>query len=231
MEKHTTSRLIGAPPGYVGFDDGGQLTEKVRRRPYSVVLLDEVEKAHPEVFNTLLQVLEDGILTDGKGRRVDFRNTIIIMTSNVGAHLLRENKTVGFRTEATEQGYQDMREQVMAELKRTFRPEFLNRIDDVIVFHALEREHIQQIVGLMLAELETRLADFELSISVSDAAREHLAEKGFDPTYGARPLRRAIQHLIEDEISEEILKGTFSAGDRIQVGLEAGKLQFTKAVK
>lgn len=196
MEKHTTSRLIGAPPGYVGFDDGGQLTEKVRRRPYSVVLLDEVEKAHPEVFNTLLQVLEDGILTDGKGRRVDFRNTIIIMTSNVGAHLLRENKTVGFRTEATEQGYQDMREQVMAELKRTFRPEFLNRIDDVIVFHALEREHIQQIVGLMLAELETRLADFELSISVSDAAREHLAEKGFDPTYGARPLRRADRKSV-----------------------------------
>lgn len=229
MEKHTTSRLIGAPPGYVGYDEGGQLTEKVRRRPYSVVLLDEIEKAHPDVFNTLLQVLEDGILTDGKGRRVDFRNTIIIMTSNVGAHLLREGKTVGFRTESSEADYQNMRDQVMGELKRTFRPEFLNRIDDVIVFHALEREHIQSIVGLMLTELEGRLRDFDLRLTVTPAARGYLAEKGFDPNYGARPLRRAIQQLIEDEISEEILKGTFAAGDLIQVDLEQGKLKFTKA--
>lgn len=229
MEKHTTSRLIGAPPGYVGYDEGGQLTEKVRRRPYSVVLLDEIEKAHPDVFNTLLQVLEDGILTDGKGRRVDFRNTIIIMTSNVGARLLREGKTVGFRTDTSETGYQNMREQVMGELKRTFRPEFLNRIDDVIVFHALDKEHIQSIVGLMLTELETRLKDFDLDLTVTPAAKEFLADQGFDPTFGARPLRRAIQHLVEDEISEEILKGSFSAGDQIQVDLEQGKLIFAKA--
>lgn len=228
MEKHTTSRLIGAPPGYVGFDEGGQLTEKVRRRPYAVLLLDEIEKAHPEVFNTLLQVLEDGILTDGKGRRVDFRNTIIIMTSNVGAHLLRQEKAVGFRTEEAEHNYQNMREQVMGELKRTFRPEFLNRIDDVIVFHALERTHIHSIVSLMLGELETKLHDFELTITVSDAARDFLADKGFDPTYGARPLRRAIQHLIEDEISEEMLKGTFTAGDHIMIDVAEDRLSFTK---
>jgi len=228
MEKHTTSRLIGAPPGYVGFDDGGQLTEKVRRRPYSVLLLDEIEKAHPDVFNTLLQVLEDGILTDSKGRRVDFRNTIIIMTSNVGAHLLRQEKAVGFRTEGSEQGYKRMQEQVMGELKRTFRPEFLNRIDDVIVFHALEREHIHRIVSLMLGELDVKLKDFELAISFTDGARDLLAEKGYDPTYGARPLRRAIQHLVEDELSEEMLKGTFTAGDSITVEAVEDKLRFKK---
>lgn len=229
MEKHTVSRLIGAPPGYVGYDEGGQLTEKVRRRPYSVVLLDEIEKAHPDVFNALLQVLEDGILTDGKGRRVDFRNTIIIMTSNAGAHLLRDRKTVGFRTDDSKADYENMKEQVMGELKRIFRPEFLNRIDDVIVFHALEKEHIQRIVDLMLAEVETRLKDFDLGLTVTPAAKEFLAEKGFDPMFGARPLRRAIQQLVEDEISEEMLKGTFGAGDRIKVGLEQGKLKFTKA--
>lgn len=228
MEKHTTSRLIGAPPGYVGYDEGGQLTDKVRRHPYSVVLLDEIEKAHPDVFNTLLQVLEDGILTDGQGRRVDFSNTIIIMTSNVGAHLLRDGKTVGFRTETDESDYNYMQEQVMGELKRTFRPEFLNRIDDVIVFHALEREHIQRIVGLMLAELEVRLRDFDLGITVTETAQGFLSNKGFDPTYGARPLRRAIQQYIEDEVSEEILKGTFTAGDHIVVDLGEGKLLFTK---
>lgn len=228
MEKHTTSRLIGAPPGYVGFDDGGQLTEKVRRRPYSVLLLDEIEKAHPDVFNTLLQVLEDGILTDGKGRRVDFRNTIIIMTSNVGAHLLRQEKAVGFRTDADESKHQNMRDQVMGELKRTFRPEFLNRIDDVIVFHALEREHIHKIVDLMLNELEVKLNDFQYSILVSDSARELLVDEGYDPTYGARPLRRAIQHLVEDEISEEMLKGSFAPGDKIMVDAVDGKLQFIK---
>jgi ATP-dependent Clp protease ATP-binding subunit ClpC len=226
MERHTTARLIGAPPGYVGFDEGGQLTEKVRRRPYSVLLLDEIEKAHPDVFNTLLQVLEDGILTDGKGRRVDFRNTIIIMTSNVGAHLLRQEQTVGFRNQETGQDYKSMREQVMGELKRTFRPEFLNRIDDVIVFHALEREHIHSIVDLMLGELAVKLGEFDLSISITDAARDLLADQGFDPTYGARPLRRAIQHLVEDELSEEMLKGAFRAGDLIQVDAIDSKLVF-----
>ncbi|MTI94263.1 MAG: ATP-dependent Clp protease ATP-binding subunit [Firmicutes bacterium] len=228
MEKHTTSRLIGSPPGYVGYDEGGQLTEKVRRRPYSVVLLDEIEKAHPEVFNTLLQVLEDGILTDGKGRRVDFRNTVVIMTSNVGAHTLNKVKTMGFRTDDVGADYESMRDQVMSELKSTFRPEFLNRIDDVIVFHALERAHIDDIVRLMLGELEVRLAEHGLSMEVTAAARELLAEKGFDPTYGARPLRRAIQHLVEDELAEEMLKGSFAAGDRVTVDAKEGELVFTK---
>ena len=231
MERHTTSRLIGAPPGYVGFDDGGQLTEKVRRRPYSVLLLDEIEKAHPDVFNTLLQVLEDGILTDGKGRRVDFRNTIIIMTSNVGAHLLRQEKAVGFRNEESGQNHKSMRDEVMGELKRTFRPEFLNRIDDVIVFHALEREHIHRIVDLMLGELEVKLDEFDLTITITPAAKDLLAEKGFDPTYGARPLRRAIQHLVEDELAEEMLKGSFPAGQRILVDTADDKLVFSKEEK
>lgn len=226
MEKHTTARLLGAPPGYVGYDEGGQLTEKVRRRPYSVLLLDEIEKAHPEVFNALLQVLEDGILTDGKGRRVDFRNTIIIMTSNVGAHLLRQEKTVGFRTDE-DNGHAKMEEQVMGELKRTFRPEFLNRIDEVIVFHALDRQHIHTIVGLMLGELEQRLTEFDLTISVTKAARELLVDKGYDPTYGARPLRRAIQNLIENELSEEILQGNFRPGQQVVVDVADGKLTFS----
>ncbi len=231
MEKHTTARLIGAPPGYVGYEEGGQLTEKVRRRPYSVILLDEIEKAHPDVFNTLLQVLEDGILTDGQGRRVDFRNTIIIMTSNVGAHLLRQDKVLGFRPEGEGQNYENMKEQVTGELKRTFRPEFLNRIDDVIVFHALDRQHIHSIVDLMLVELAGKLKEFDLTISVTEAARNLLVDQGFDPTYGARPLRRAIQRLIEDEISEELLKGSFAAGENILVDAAEGKLIFGKDAK
>ena len=231
MEKHTTARLIGAPPGYVGYEEGGQLTEKVRRRPYSVILLDEIEKAHPDVFNTLLQVLEDGILTDGQGRRVDFRNTIIIMTSNVGAHLLRQDKVLGFRPEGEGQNYENMKEQVTGELKRTFRPEFLNRIDDVIVFHALDRQHIHSIVDLMLAELAGKLKELDLTISVTEAARNLLVDQGFDPMYGARPLRRAIQRLIEDEISEELLKGSFAAGENILVDAAEGKLIFGKDAK
>ena len=196
-----------------------------------MVLLDEIEKAHPDVFNTLLQVLEDGILTDGQGRRVDFRNTIIIMTSNVGAHLLRQDKAVGFRTEDRESSHERMRDQVMGELRRTFRPEFLNRIDDVIVFNALEREHIRSIVNLMLDELKTKLQQFELSLSVTPAAQDLLSDEGFDPVYGARPLRRAIQRLLEDEISEEMLKGTFTAGDTIFVDVADGKLEFKKEQK
>jgi ATP-dependent Clp protease ATP-binding subunit ClpC len=231
MEKHTTSRLIGAPPGYVGYDEGGQLTEQVRRKPYAVVLLDEIEKAHPDVFNILLQVLEDGILTDGQGRRVDFRHTIIIMTSNVGARLLNQEKVMGFRPEGEARNYQDMKEQVMGELKRTFRPEFLNRIDDVIVFHALERQHIHSIVHLMLAELADKLQELELKISVSETARELLVKKGYDPIYGARPLRRAIQRLIEDEISEELLKGSFVSGETILVDASEGKFTFSKEKK
>jgi ATP-dependent Clp protease ATP-binding subunit ClpC len=231
MEKHTTARLIGAPPGYVGYDEGGQLTEKVRRQPYSVILLDEIEKAHPDVFNTLLQVLEDGILTDGQGRRVDFRNTIIIMTSNVGAHLLRQDKVMGFRPEGEDLNYENMKDQVTGELKRTFRPEFLNRLDDVIVFHALDRQQIYSIVNLMLGQLADRLKEFDLTISVTEAARNLLVDQGFDPTYGARPLRRAIQRLVEDEISEELIKGTFAAGEHIFVDAAADKLTFSTGTK
>jgi ATP-dependent Clp protease ATP-binding subunit ClpC len=228
MERHTTARLIGAPPGYVGYGEGGQLTEKVRRQPYSVILLDEIEKAHPDVFNTLLQVLEDGILTDGQGRRVDFRHSIIIMTSNVGAQLLHRDRVMGFRPGDEEANYESMKEQVTGELKRTFRPEFLNRIDDVIVFHALNREHIHRIVDLMLAELAAKLKDYGLQMTVTEGAHDLLADQGFDPAYGARPLRRAIQRLIEDEISEELLKSTFVAGDEILVDQAEGKFTFTK---
>lgn len=218
MEKHSTSRLVGAPPGYVGYEEGGQLTEKVRRKPYSVVLLDEIEKAHPEVFNILLQVLEDGRLTDSKGRTVDFRNTLIIMTSNVGAETIKKNKTLGF-TAAAQAGhdYDNMKDKVMGELKKSFRPEFLNRIDEIIVFHSLEQEHIAQIVTLMSDELRKRLREQEVDFTLTDSAKKFLANAGFDPAYGARPLRRAIQKHIEDRLSEELLKGNISKGDHLTI--------------
>ncbi len=225
-ERHTTARLIGAPPGYVGFEEGGQLTEKVRRKPYSVILLDEIEKAHPEVFNTLLQVLEDGRLTDGKGKTVDFRNTVMIMTSNVGAELIRKQSVVGFRAADKEKKYEDMKDRVIGELRKTFRPEFLNRVDEVIVFHSLEKEHLRQIVDLMLQELNIRLQEHELKLVVSEEAKEFLAEEGYDPVYGARPLRRAIQKYMEDKLSEEMLKGTFKSGDVISVEVDDKKLVF-----
>jgi ATP-dependent Clp protease ATP-binding subunit ClpC len=228
MEKHTTSRLVGAPPGYVGYDEGGQLTEKVRRKPYSVVLFDEIEKAHPEVFNVLLQVLEDGRLTDGKGRAVDFRNTVIIMTSNVGATQLRKQATLGFRSGDRDKTYEVMKNQIMDELKRTFRPEFLNRIDEVIVFHPLEEEHLMEIVNLMLLELARRLADYNIRLEVDSAAKALIAKEGYDPTYGARPLRRVIQKRLEDEISEMMLRGTFTHNDTIVVGTDEDKLTFRK---
>ncbi|NMB25580.1 MAG: ATP-dependent Clp protease ATP-binding subunit [Firmicutes bacterium] len=230
MERHTVSRLVGAPPGYVGYEEAGQLTEKVRRRPYSVVLFDEVEKAHPEVFNVLLQVLEDGRLTDAKGRTVDFRNTVLIMTSNVGAHQIqRSTGGIGFRlTDDGEADYQDMKRMVTEELRKTFRPEFLNRIDETMVFHALNKEHIKEIVDIMLKDLRDQLEERGLSIAVSDVAKEVLVEKGFDPDFGARPLRRAIQRLMENPLSEEILKGTFAEGDQIFVGAEDGELVFSK---
>ena len=230
MERHTVSRLVGAPPGYVGYEEAGQLTEKVRRRPYSVVLFDEVEKAHPEVFNVLLQVLEDGRLTDAKGRAVDFRNTVLIMTSNVGAHQIqRSTGGIGFRvTEDEEADYQDMKRMVTDELRKTFRPEFLNRIDETMVFHALRKEHITEIVDIMLKDLRQQLQERGLAIAVSDPAKEVLVEKGFDPDFGARPLRRAIQRLMENPLSEEILKGTFGEGDKIMVSAEDGKLVFLK---
>lgn len=220
MEKHATARLIGSPPGYVGYDEGGQLTEQVRRKPYSVILLDEIEKAHPEVFNVLLQVLEDGRLTDGKGKTVDFRNTVIIMTSNVGANHLKKQPSVGFRTESEDGSYQDMKTNMLEELRQTFRPEFLNRLDDVVVFRGLTKEDLGQIVHLMLEELSQRLGQFGLELQVSSAARELLAREGYDPAYGARPLRRVIQKRLEDGLSEKMVSGNLQSGDTVEVDVE-----------
>jgi ATP-dependent Clp protease ATP-binding subunit ClpC len=230
MEKHSTSRLVGAPPGYVGYEEGGQLTEKVRRKPYSVVLLDEIEKAHPEVFNILLQVLEDGRLTDSKGRVVDFRNTLIIMTSNVGAETIKKNSTLGFTAgRDDERDYNDMKDRVMGELKKSFRPEFLNRIDEIIVFHSLNEEHIARIVTLMSDELAKRLKEQDIEFTLSDEAKKFLAKEGFDPAYGARPLRRAIQKHIEDRLSEELLKGAIAKGDKVLIDVRDGELVVEKS--
>lgn len=212
MERHSTARLVGSPPGYVGYEEGGQLTEKVRRKPYSVVLLDEVEKAHPEVFNILLQVLDDGRLTDGKGRTVDFRNTVIIMTSNAGAEMIRKGGSLGFKPDTASQ-YEDMKSKVMDELKKSFRPEFLNRVDEVIVFHPLNEAQIGHIVELMVNELQKRLKEQDISFTLSDGAKAFLSKEGFDPQYGARPLKRAIQRHIEDRLSEALLSGTVKRGD------------------
>ncbi|WP_128896464.1 ATP-dependent protease ATP-binding subunit ClpC [Longirhabdus pacifica] len=229
MEKHATSRLVGAPPGYVGFDEGGQLTEKVRRKPYSVILLDEIEKAHPEVFNILLQVLEDGRLTDSKGRLVDFRNTLIVMTSNVGADLIRKNSTLGFTANNDDQrDYSNMKSKVLEELKKSFRPEFLNRLDETIVFHSLKEENIQEIVSLMINELKNRLKELEVEFELTDSALKYLAKEGFDPTYGARPLRRAIQKFVEDRLSEELLKGAIKKGDKLLIDEKDGELSVEK---
>lgn len=223
MEKHSTSRLVGSPPGYVGYEEGGQLTEKVRRKPYSVVLLDEIEKAHPDVFNILLQVLEDGRLTDSKGRTVDFRNTILIMTSNVGADTLKRSKHLGFTVEAEGQDYKDMKGKVMAEMKRAFRPEFLNRIDEIIVFHSLEKPHLAEIVKLMANQLTKRLKEQEIDLELTKEAIDKIAEEGFDPEYGARPLRRAIQKHIEDRLSEELLKGVVQKGQKVTLDVDKGE--------
>jgi ATP-dependent Clp protease ATP-binding subunit ClpB len=221
MEKHSVARLIGAPPGYVGYEEGGYLTEAVRRRPYSVILLDEVEKAHPDVFNILLQVLDDGRLTDGQGRTVDFRNTVIVMTSNLGSDIIQ--------TMATEAQYDAMKSAVMEVVGRHFRPEFINRVDDVVVFHPLSREHIRKIVDIQLGYLHDRLADRDMRIHLSDAARDRLAEAGFDPVYGARPLKRAIQQQVENPLAQEILQGKFKPGDVIEVGVGDDRLDFQNA--
>ncbi len=232
MEKHTVSRLVGSPPGYVGYDEGGQLTEKIRRKPYTVLLFDEIEKAHPDVFNMLLQILEDGILTDAQGRRVDFKNTVIIMTSNVGARLITEKRSFGFgdvgEVTAKEETERRNRENVLSELKKTFRPEFLNRVDDIIVFHQLTQEDIEQIARRMLSSLSRRVQGLEITLTVSDEAVEELAKVGFDPVYGARPLRRAIQSRVEDPLAEKLLEGLFSAGDTVNVALENGQFVFSK---
>jgi ATP-dependent Clp protease ATP-binding subunit ClpC len=231
MERHTVSRLVGSPPGYVGYDEGGQLTERVRRKPYSVLLLDEIEKAHPEVFNILLQILEDGRLTDAHGRRVDFRNTVIIMTSNVGANLFQQNSPIGFQMGAPDEqedeaGYERMKENVLDELKRTFRPEFLNRIDEVIVFHALTRKEITAIVDLMLRPVQLQLAEKGLTLEVNDAVRDLLVKDGYDPAFGARPLRRSVQRLIENPLSEDLLQGKLPTGAKIKAEVDEGKIVF-----
>src|SRR5690554_6244162 len=230
MEKHTVSRLIGSPPGYVGYDEGGQLTEAVRRNPYSVILFDEIEKAHPEVFNVLLQILEDGRLTDGKGKTVNFKNTIIIMTSNVGASTIKKQKTIGFSTaqDAGKEEYERMKENIMEELKRSFRPEFLNRIDDIIVFHSLSEENLTKITKLMLDEVGKRIAEREIYLTFSDETTAFMTKSGLDTTYGARPLRRAITKELEDTLSEEMLKGAIQKGDEVLVDVEDGKLVFKK---
>jgi len=230
MEKHTTSKLIGSPPGYVGYDEGGQLTEKIRRRPYSVVLFDEIEKAHPDVFNVLLQVLDDGRITDSQGRTVSFKNTIIIMTSNVGANLLTEQrKTLGFGGESGEEAdYERSRDAVLGELKKTFRPEFLNRVDDIIVFHKLDDNNICKIAEKMLCGLTDKIAALGMTLRVNNGVDSEIARVGFDPVYGARPLRRAIQSRIEDPLSEAILEGRFTAGDTILISFVDGDFVFTK---
>lgn len=224
MEKYSTSRLIGAAPGYVGYDEGGQLTEKVRQHPYSVVLLDEAEKAHPDVFNLLLQVLDDGYLTDAKGRKVDFRNTIIIMTSNLGATQLQDEKEVGFGARDVSQDYQAMASAIRQQLKLHFRPEFLNRIDETIIFHSLQKDELHQIVKLIVAQLRARVAEQGINLKVTPAAIDVVATKGYNPAYGARPLRRALQDLIEDPLSTALLSGNVKTGDNVVVGAHQGKI-------
>lgn len=224
MEKYSTSRLIGAAPGYVGYDEGGQLTEKVRQHPYSVVLLDEAEKAHPDVFNLLLQVLDDGYLTDAKGRKVDFRNTIIIMTSNLGATQLQDEKEVGFGARDVSQDYQAMASAIRQQLKLHFRPEFLNRIDETVIFHSLQKDELHQIVKLMVAQLRARVAEQGINLKVTPAAIDVVATEGYDPAYGARPLRRALQDLIEDPLSTALLSGNVKTGDNVVGGAHQGKI-------
>ena len=227
MERHTVSKLIGSPPGYVGFDDGGQLTEKVRRKPYSVVLFDEIEKAHPDVFNILLQILEDGRLTDSRGRTVDFKNTVIIMTSNIGASRIGAKSKIGFgQAEEDTSGYEHMKEHMMEELKRSFRPEFLNRIDDIIVFHNLDEEDTLKIAALMLRSISQRLAERNIHLSYTDEVVAKLAKMGFDAEYGARPLRRLMQQTVEDKLSEEILEGNVSLGDDVRLELLNDEIVF-----
>ena len=231
MEKHTVSKLIGSPPGYVGYDEGGQLTEKVRRHPYCVILFDEIEKAHPDVFNIMLQILEDGILTDAQGRRVDFKNSIIIMTSNIGAHLITSEgpRALGFTAgESKEQSFEQISENVLGELRRAFRPEFLNRIDEIIVFHRLEREEIRKIAGLMLNEVRNRLTGMEIGLVWDDAALDRLVDQGYDPVYGARPLRRVIQTQVEDRAAELLLTGGAAKGDTVLLTVENGEYSLKK---
>jgi len=232
QEKHTVSRLIGAPPGYVGFEEGGQLTEAVRRRPYRVILLDEIEKAHPEVFNTMLQILDDGRLTDGHGRTVDFKNSVIIMTSNAGVELIKQESSIGFsarkdEVKARKQSYDAMKEKVINEVKKIFRPEFLNRLDEIIVFHELTEEQLRSIVELMIKDLQSRLAERKLDIKLTREAKSWLAKEGYDPSFGARPLRRVIERYLENPLSTKLLRGELKEGDTVKVHLDGDSLSFT----
>jgi len=235
QERHTVSRLIGAPPGYIGFEEGGQLTEAVRRRPYRVILLDEIEKAHPEVFNSLLQLLDDGRMTDGHGRTVDFKNTVVIMTSNAGVELIKRETGMGFATRkggarAQQQSYEDMKEKVMTEVKKTFRPEFINRLDEIIVFHELSEEQLRHIVELMVRDLQQRLEEHKLGVELTDEAKSWLAKEGYDPLYGARPLRRAIERYVENPLSSKVLSEEFNEGGTVLVDLGDDGLTFTSKV-
>ncbi len=235
MERHTVARLVGAPPGYIGYEEGGQLTEAVRRKSYCCILLDEIEKAHYDVFNILLQIFDDGHLTDAKGRRVDFRNSIVIMTSNIGAELIKREMSIGFAThidstEKQQMEYEKMKEKILGEVKKVFRPEFLNRIDATMVFHALTKEHIRQIVDLMFNQIVASLKERNIILEVSDEAKDFLGSKGYDPVFGARPLRRVIQNLVEDQLSEALLRGEFLPGDTVEVGCEEGSIVMHRAL-
>jgi ATP-dependent Clp protease ATP-binding subunit ClpC len=228
MEKFNVSRLVGSPPGYVGYEEGGQLTEQVRRKPYSVVLFDEIEKAHPDVWNMLLQILEEGKLTDNVGRVVNFRNTIILMTSNVGSDTIKKQSTLGFSPITDEATYEKMRERIMEEAKKTFRPEFLNRLDDLIVFRSLTKPDLIQILELEVGKVLARLKSKNLNLTLDEKAKDFLVEKGYDPQYGARPMRRAVERFLEDPLAEEILKGHLHEGEPITVTAENDKLVFNQ---
>jgi ATP-dependent Clp protease ATP-binding subunit ClpC len=228
MEKHSVSKMIGSPPGYVGYDEGGQLSEKVRRNPYSVILFDEIEKAHPDVFNILLQVLDDGIITDAQGRKVDFKNTIIILTSNLGADRIVDPKTLGFVTDTSEEkDFEVMKNGVMEEVKRLFRPEFLNRLDDIIVFRSLNKDEVLRITGLQLDELKRRVKkNLEVELSFGSRIKNYICDKGYDKKFGARPIRRTIQTSVEDPLAEAILTGKVAGGDTVSVSVVKEKVQF-----
>jgi len=228
MERHNASRMVGSPPGYVGYEEGGQLTEQVRRRPYSVVLFDEIEKAHPDVMNMLLQILEEGKLTDNVGRVINFRNTIVLLTSNVGAELIRRNSTMGFSPISDENSYEKMKEKIMDEAKRIFKPEFLNRLDDVIVFRSLTKPDLLEILDLEVAKVVERLKGKQIELALDQSAKDFLVDKGYDPTYGARPMRRAVERFLEDPLAEEILKGNLHPNEPITVSLGEGKLVFNQ---
>jgi ATP-dependent Clp protease ATP-binding subunit ClpB len=230
MEKHSVARMMGAPPGYVGYDEGGQLTEAVRRRPYSVLLFDEIEKAHPDVFNALLQILDEGRMTDGQGRTVDFKNTVVIMTSNVGSDLIHQHAAIGFR-HAEGGDSSDFKKEVMNALRLQFRPEFLNRVDEIIIFNSLSQEEIKRIVDIQVEFLRKRLAERKIGIELSDAAKEQLAAEGFDPMYGARPLKRTIQRRIQDTLAMKILDGEIHEGDNVRVDFADGDFTFTPVVE